>query len=859
MLTQAFAIIRARKLRALYTIIMLAMAFCLMGIMPALFMNIDNYMLDEDTKKYGLFHGIFYDVSSAELESLEGNMFVERIGMIYTCGEYLMKETGENVKVGGYDEQALQLGRIQMIEGRMPQKPGEIVLENSWRDKFEEEFNLGDTITIVVDEKTVQYTVCGFCANYRRDWLSYDYDTSSDRLPSAILCAQEAESFPHEIQAMVCVSQFNKQENPETAFKGVASTIGKDSYTYFINRNVYQNRGLNKIFGIMQRILLILPPVIAVAAAIFFALSPQMQYYRQLANRLYAEGAKHKDVILLEATWLLILLLLSIALGELLSEGLFFLCQYLTGLPWVLFSSFGISMIAVAVTVIAVVAYTKKSILPLIDATYTQRNAEKVLVAIEVKGSFCSTLAKRRKYSNRSPVFWAGLATSLVFVALLCGLMELRQGNYRLNVQSNGQSMGVSIDNREGKYTYRYGDFSIFEGSYFDETQVEALAELPGVSRLEKEYGGEIACLVFPEGYSPYAQQIERVDNIPGSESIEGIEVIPKRINVTQRGYTIWVLDEKMQQGLKEQYPNLDVEQGLAQGKCIMICPPIADSIEAGKEYTNDLFEKGDTVRFAMLSFTVPADQVADRKDVFIYREQTLEIAELVEEDIWLDYEYNVLDSDLNDGVTLIISEQTAKTLDFENQIKGFTLYMSKDCTEQQYIEAEQQMQALADGFYGVQNTTAQNNQTKQVVKAVVLYAAIVATAGAVTLLLCSWLQVYQRGKDLYEKTYGKLFMQGMPQNAVRISLLWEGLLYLKRTLTLMYPIMVFGETYYVTNTYQYGFDQLWRMISEAALLALRDILQYTLIFIPVILFSAFWFGRKLRNKSIDSAIKHCS
>mgnify|MGYP002556279717 CR=1 FL=1 len=287
---------------------------------------------------------------------------------------------------------------------------------------------------------------------------------------------------------LVCVSQFSKQENPETAFKGVASTIDKNSGSYLINRKVYQNRGLNKIFGIMQRILLILPVVIAVAAAIFFALRPQMEAYKALANRLYVRGARHRDVIWLETVWLLLMLGASIVLSQLLGEGIFALCKQLSGMPWQPFSSFGISLIAILTTMVVLAVYTKKSILPLADATYSERYTGKVLVAMEVGKNFAYTFGKRRKYSNRSPAFWAGLATSLVFVLMLCGLAELKQGNYRLNVQKSQRNIEASIYTEEGKYTYRYGDFSIWEGNYFDKEQVEALASLPPVTVYEPEY-----------------------------------------------------------------------------------------------------------------------------------------------------------------------------------------------------------------------------------------------------------------------------------------------------------------------------------------------------------------------------------
>ena len=851
MLRRAFAIFRARKLRTVITIAVLSLAFCLMGVLPALFIHIDDYMLEEDTKQYGLFHGIFYDVTPEQLKLLEGNMFVKRMGLLFSCGEYPIAETGEKIKLGAYDAEAQELARIQLLEGRMPERSGEVALESSWRDKMENGLEIGQHIVLQLPDGDMAFTICGFTANYRRDWIGYDCDTPSDRLPSALLYAEEAAGMAQTQHVLVCVSQFSKQENPETAFKGVASTIDKNGRSYLINRKVYQNRGLNKIFGMMQRILLILPVVIAVAAAIFFALRPQMEAYKALANRLYVRGARHRDVIWLETVWLLLMLGASIVLSQLLGEGIFALCKQLSGMPWQPFSSFGISLIAILTTMVVLAVYTKKSILPLADATYSERYTGKVLVAMEVGKNFAYTFGKRRKYSNRSPAFWAGLATSLVFVLMLCGLAELKQGNYRLNVQKSQRNIEASIYTEEGKYTYRYGDFSIWEGNYFDKEQVEALASLPGAAYLKKEYGGQIACLIFPEGYSAYAQQIERVDNVPGSQEIKDIEVIPKRLNVTQRGYTVWVLDTQLQKLLQDQYPQLQVTEALKEGSCIMVCPPIADSIEEGKQHFNDLFRAGDTVRFAMLSYTVPAEQAAGRTDVFAYHEQTLEIARVMEEDLWLDYGYGALDTDVNPGITVIVSEQTAASLDFLNQIKGFKLYMQEDCTQEQCEAAETQLQKLSDGLYGVESyIDRRDDQTKQIVKAVVLYAAMTALAGSVILLLCSWAHIYQRSRDLYAKTYVMLFLQGMEQKTVFESLLWEGIFYFKRTVTLMFPIMVFGETYYV-SAYQYGFGELGRLILEATLLALRDILQYTVICLPLIVLAALWFGRGLRKSGI--------
>ena len=327
MLYKAFCLWRSHRGRVLAAALMLSLALCLAGAMPAMFTNIDEYMLEQDAETYGFFHGIFYEVAPEEAEKLAENLFVDRIGWIRDGGEAEVRGTDRSARVGAMDAEAVVLSRLVPTEGRLPAAAGEAALEEGWRDRFDPALQVGDRVTVDLPAGEVSLVITGFVPDYREAWLGYEVGTSADRLPSVLLSEVDAEALCPTRHAMVCVTQFNKQENPETAFKGVASTIGKNAHSYFLNRNVYQNRGYNKIFGLMQRILLILPPVIAVAAAMYFALRPLARRFYDAANRLYALGAPHGYVLRLEAAYFLPIFLGSLLLGQALSQGVFALCQ----------------------------------------------------------------------------------------------------------------------------------------------------------------------------------------------------------------------------------------------------------------------------------------------------------------------------------------------------------------------------------------------------------------------------------------------------------------------------------------------------------------------------------------------------
>ena len=215
-----------------------------------------------------------------------------------------------------------------------------------------------------------------------------------------------------------------------------------------------------------------------------------------------------------------------------------------------------------------------------------------------------------------------------------------------------------------------------------------------------------------------------------------------------------------------------------------------------------------------------------------------------------------MLDSGVNPGVTLMVSEETAAGLDFANEVRGFTVYMRPDCTAAELDGAKAAADSAVEGLYGAQVRVGRaQSATKQIVRAVVCFAAWTALFGAAALLLACWAQVYQNSMDTYTRTFGRLFYLGMDGRTAFRSLVYEGVLYWKRTITLLLPVMAFGETYYVGNVYEYGFDQLFRMLAEAVLRAARDAGLYTAVCVPLILIAAAVFGRGLEQRAKRRAL----
>lgn len=133
MLYKAFCLWRSHRGRSAGGGLMLSLALCLAGAMPAMFTNIDEYMLEQDAETYGFFHGIFYEVAPEEAEKLAENLFVDRIVGSATAASR-SPGTDRSARVGAMDAEAVVLSRLVPTEGRLPAAAGEPRLEEGWRD-----------------------------------------------------------------------------------------------------------------------------------------------------------------------------------------------------------------------------------------------------------------------------------------------------------------------------------------------------------------------------------------------------------------------------------------------------------------------------------------------------------------------------------------------------------------------------------------------------------------------------------------------------------------------------------------------------------------------------------------------------
>ena len=147
--------IKRRKKRTAFLLISMTLSLSFLIALVTFMSSYIATMNQENMQLYGDFDTA-YSVSADQPASLAEQSGFERIGHLYNIGHM----TGKNAKnsfyaeMGAIDSEGFELSCLQLKEGRMPQKSGEVVMtENAllvWTSDrgIEEEISVGDSIEI---------------------------------------------------------------------------------------------------------------------------------------------------------------------------------------------------------------------------------------------------------------------------------------------------------------------------------------------------------------------------------------------------------------------------------------------------------------------------------------------------------------------------------------------------------------------------------------------------------------------------------------------------------------------------------------------------------------------------------------
>lgn len=113
--------------RATLTIVSICLAIALMSAASVLAASLQQTRINQASAVSGEFHGTFNYLSADQVEWLKQDDQVAAVGSAAPLGAYM--EGDLNLTLEGFDATAFDLFNFRLLDGRLPEKPGEIALE----------------------------------------------------------------------------------------------------------------------------------------------------------------------------------------------------------------------------------------------------------------------------------------------------------------------------------------------------------------------------------------------------------------------------------------------------------------------------------------------------------------------------------------------------------------------------------------------------------------------------------------------------------------------------------------------------------------------------------------------------------
>ena len=215
---------RRRSSLLLFLVLLLSFAFAVMMLSVMGSMNRTNLEYLKNT--YGAWHGAIPDGKDSDRAFLERRDWLDRLGESVNYGQ--VRGTTPVSGVGSVDETFLELGRIRLDEGRLPEQPGEIAMEADLLVALGYEPAVRQTVSVPMmipqaEDPTSfllvvrDFVLTGVLHEYAHLWI-LENNVQNRLLNSALILPEDGEAILAEAQAMADEYQSGLVRPPLTSY-----------------------------------------------------------------------------------------------------------------------------------------------------------------------------------------------------------------------------------------------------------------------------------------------------------------------------------------------------------------------------------------------------------------------------------------------------------------------------------------------------------------------------------------------------------------------------------------------------------------------------------------------------------------
>lgn len=737
MLKQAWWFVTCRKKQAAFLVCILALVTFLMLSISPMFSALSESTFYTYAEEFGLHHCIYYDLTEAQWETLRGISDVKEAGVITNFGNYALSGTKVRITLGSFDETALTLSKIKLREGRFPKQPGEAAVEAHVLYQLPAGAGLGTKFAVEGTDGTAEYTICGVVEDYRSKWsVPSMIKPGVNDLPAAFVAAG-ADWMPAPVKsAMVYFHTVTAEEEPFRLEANVyhIQLKGQENgdFLFMDNTNLYQHQQSRMYYGNWYRKYFVLLALVGAGLILTVALLGYDRNFDAAAYTLYTTGAPRREVRRLFYLIHLLLAALGVAAGMALCGVFVPIARAALGYDFSVFSYLWRAGIPVLLTLGVAAAYDLCVLRRQYGCDFSHREdtrrkkKQEAPEELPLGRRLSLALAARHVEQN-----WRRLTAAMLVGVVLAVMLFCMQAERAESYESLGREVPMlSAEAAEqwsflGCGTYRIN--GVYQ--FFDDDRVRALRNLPGVTELYRSYEQEVN-LQIPRGLGEYWELFFQNNQTPvlGYEASE-VPAIPQDVRSTAEGFRFIVLDKLEQEWLQRAYPDLPVESLLSDGRAVLFCPPI-DRVRAsdgssvdnrvlfGSEVSqitsgiarNETVRAGDSLTLSWLDASpYLLDEVKDRTDRIRFCEQELPLSAVVNEGFYMQRPYSI--DDERDGLTIVLSEETMRSLPFFQGLFTFRVTMDPDISDADYAAVEE---AFCRAAYAIEGANLYSSREEE-------------------------------------------------------------------------------------------------------------------------------------------------
>lgn len=198
------------------------------------------YFLQNKENLYGKQDLIVSLDNRSDIFSVINNYKLTSYGVIISYGNFKIKN--KDITIGVCDKNSIDINRLFALEGHMPKKDDEIIIESSWLTSHGCVYNIGDTINIVSDQgENLNFTVCGILRDYSN--FEWNNNENNSKIPNAFVCQQAIQCVPiKEFFVSIVCAEKAAIENISCSYNTIRNQLVLESSSVY--KNCFYNQML---------------------------------------------------------------------------------------------------------------------------------------------------------------------------------------------------------------------------------------------------------------------------------------------------------------------------------------------------------------------------------------------------------------------------------------------------------------------------------------------------------------------------------------------------------------------------------------------------------------------------------------